>query len=209
MYKVLKYSEYAIWRYLHSPIYDLYHGNCTDYSCMLSMRSKRDTLISRWHSILTFPVKRTSAKIPDVSSGCPHQRGDPLPAVGITMAPLLQWRHNERYGVSNHQPHVCLLNRLFKVPIKENIKVRGLPRWPVNSPHKWPSTRKMFPFDYVIMVRWFLHNRNVWYHEIIYCICSYPFHSWQVLLQRAAVTPVIYIYVYIYIHIYMGYRNRN
>ena len=24
-------------------------------------------------------------------------------------------------------------------------------RWPVNSPHKWPVTRKMFPFDNVIM----------------------------------------------------------
>ena len=29
--------------------------------------------------------------------------------------------------------------------------VRGIHRWPVNSPHKWPLTRKMFPFDYVIM----------------------------------------------------------
>ena len=30
--------------------------------------------------------------------------------------------------------------------------VRGIHRWPVNSPHKWPVTRKMFPFDEVIMV---------------------------------------------------------
>ena len=29
--------------------------------------------------------------------------------------------------------------------------VRGFHRWPVNSPHKWPVTRKMFPFDDVIM----------------------------------------------------------
>ena len=29
--------------------------------------------------------------------------------------------------------------------------VRGIHRWPVNSPHKWPVTRKMFPFDHVIM----------------------------------------------------------
>ena len=27
----------------------------------------------------------------------------------------LEWRHNGRYGVSNHQPHDCVLNRLFKV----------------------------------------------------------------------------------------------
>ena len=31
--------------------------------------------------------------------------------------------------------------------------VRGIHRGPVNSPHKWPVTRKMFPFDYVITPR--------------------------------------------------------
>ena len=37
--------------------------------------------------------------------------------------------HNERNGVLNHQPPDCLLNRLFKAQIKENIKV---PRhWPL------------------------------------------------------------------------------
>ena len=30
--------------------------------------------------------------------------------------------------------------------------VRVIHRGPVNSPHKWPVTRKMFPFDDVIMV---------------------------------------------------------
>ena len=29
--------------------------------------------------------------------------------------------------------------------------VRGIHRWPVNTPHKWPVMRKMFPFDNVIM----------------------------------------------------------
>ena len=31
------------------------------------------------------------------------------------------------------------------------VFVWGIHRWPVNSPHKWPVTRKMFPFDDVIM----------------------------------------------------------
>ena len=52
-------------------------------------------------------------------------------------------------------------SRLFTQPfiraqIKENIKA---PRhWPLcgNSPHKWPVMRKMFPFDDVIMVHWYL-----------------------------------------------------
>ena len=29
--------------------------------------------------------------------------------------------------------------------------VQGMNQWPVNSPHKGPVTRKMFPFDDVIM----------------------------------------------------------
>ena len=35
--------------------------------------------------------------------------------------------------------------------------VRGIHQGPVNSPHKWPVTRKMFPFDDVIM-RQFTHK---------------------------------------------------
>ena len=30
--------------------------------------------------------------------------------------------------------------------------VWGIHRWPVNSPHKWPVTQKIFPFDDVIMI---------------------------------------------------------
>ena len=30
--------------------------------------------------------------------------------------------------------------------------VRGIHRWPVNSPHKGPVTRRIFPFDDVIMI---------------------------------------------------------
>ena len=30
--------------------------------------------------------------------------------------------------------------------------VRGIHRSPVNSPHKWPVTREMFPFGDVIMI---------------------------------------------------------
>ena len=71
---------------------------------------------------------------------------------------LLQWRHNGRDSVLNHQPHDCLLNRLFRRRSKKTSKlrvtgfVRGIHRGPVNSTHKWPVTRKMFPFDDVIIV---------------------------------------------------------
>ena len=38
----------------------------------------------------------------------------------------LQWRHNGRDDVSNHQPHNCLLNRLFRCRSKKTPKLRVL-----------------------------------------------------------------------------------
>ena len=35
----------------------------------------------------------------------------------------LQWRHNERNGVLNHQPHDCLINRLFRRRSKKTSKL--------------------------------------------------------------------------------------
>ena len=45
-----------------------------------------------------------------------------------------QWRHNGINGVSNHQPHLCLLNCLFRRRSKKTPKLRvtGLCAW--NSP---------------------------------------------------------------------------
>ena len=39
--------------------------------------------------------------------------------------------------------------------------VREIHRGPVNFPHKWPVTRKMFPFDDVIMHIIYLHNQLI------------------------------------------------
>ena len=36
----------------------------------------------------------------------------------------LQWRHDERYGISNHQPCDCLLDRLFRRTTKKIPKLR-------------------------------------------------------------------------------------
>ena len=78
------------------------------------------------------------------------------------------WRHNVHDGVSNHQPHGCLLTRLFKRRSKKTSKLRvtGLCVWnspgPVNSPHKGPVTRNMFPFDDAIMRR----NQSMFYNII-------------------------------------------
>ena len=57
------------------------------------------------------------------------------------------WCQNGRDGVSNHQHHDCLINRLFRCKTKNQSSaslafVRGIHRWPVHSPHKWPVTTR-------------------------------------------------------------------
>ena len=47
--------------------------------------------------------------------------------------------------------------------------VREIHRGPVNFPHKWPVTRKMFPFDDVIMSKCHLQNRGNFAHA---CECQ-------------------------------------
>ena len=63
----------------------------------------------------------------------------------------LQWRHNGHDSVSNHQPHECLLNRLFRRRSEKTSKLRVTGLCAGNSPRKCPVTRKIFPFDDVIM----------------------------------------------------------
>ena len=47
---------------------------------------------------------------------------------------LLRWRRNERDGVSNHQPHDCLLKRLFGRRSKKASKLRVTGLCVGNSP---------------------------------------------------------------------------
>ena len=90
----------------------------------------------------------------------------------------LRWRHHEHDSVSNHQPHHCLLNRLLRADQRKHQSsaslafVRGIHQGPVNSPHKWPVTRKMFPFDDVIMT--ILHYRNLHSHDCLIVIMGIP-----------------------------------
>ena len=46
----------------------------------------------------------------------------------------LQWRHNGHSGVSDHQPHDCLLNRLFRRRSKKTSKLRVTGLCAGNSP---------------------------------------------------------------------------
>ena len=58
----------------------------------------------------------------------------------------LRWRHNGLDSVSNHQPHHCLLSRLFGRTSRKHQSsaslafVRGIHRGPVNFPAHWMAS---------------------------------------------------------------------
>ena len=98
----------------------------------------------------------------------------------------LRWRHNGHNGISNHQPHHRLLNRFSGADQRKHQSsallafVRRIHRWPVNSPHKGPVTRKIFRFDDVIMRCRCFHKLDVWskvYLRICCAMCSILLYS--------------------------------
>ena len=97
---------------------------------------------------------------------------------------VLQWRQNEHDGVSNHRRFDCLLNRLFRPRSMKASKLRLTGLCEGNSPvigefpHKGPITRKMFPFDDVIMNmnHYFRVNSfltNIFFHSLLICSSQY------------------------------------
>ena len=111
----------------------------------------------------------------------------------------IQWRHNERDGVSNHQPRDCLLNLLSRRRSKETSKLRATGLCKGNStvtddfPAQRASNMEMFPFDDIIMqafrppgvnaeARKFRGNRSMPWLLITWLLASpghqQPWHWW-------------------------------
>ena len=82
---------------------------------------------------------------PQVTEGFPSQRvhyGDVIMGATASQITSLTIVYSTVYSGGDQRKHQSSASLAF---------VRGINRWPVNSPHKWPVTRKMFPFDDVIM----------------------------------------------------------
>ena len=72
-----------------------------------------------------------------------------------------QWRHNDQYGVSNHQPYDCLLNRLMKRRSKKASKLCVTGLCVGNSPvtGEFPAQKASNAENVSI---WWRHH--VWFH---------------------------------------------
>ena len=75
-------------------------------------------------------------------------------------AKSLHWCHNEHDCVSNHQPHDCLINRLFKHRWKKTLKLRATGLCEGNSPvtGEFP-TQRTSNAEYVSI--WWRHHVNI------------------------------------------------
>ena len=69
----------------------------------------------------------------------------------------LHWRHNDHGGVSNHQPHDCLLNRLFRRRSKKTSKLCVTGLCAGNSPltGEFPAQRASYAENVSI---WWRHH---------------------------------------------------
>ena len=109
----------------------------------------------------------------------------------ITSITIVQWTVYSDADERKHQSSVSL------------AFVWGIHRGPVNSPHKWPVTRKMFPFHDVIM-KWYQGriSHSVYEHLIQNAFCCNFYSDDKIMPQictrhdSLAIIRSIYIYTY-------------
>ena len=80
----------------------------------------------------------------------------------------LQWRHNSNNKldvVSNHQPHDCLLNQVFRRRSKETSKLRVTGLCVGNSPVTGEFPTQMASNEENISI-WWRHHVSVWVEQL-------------------------------------------
>ena len=75
----------------------------------------------------------------------------------------LRWRHNERDGVPNHQPHDCLLNCLFRRRSKKTWKLCVTGLCAGNSPGTGEFTAHMASNAGNVSILWRHHEISPWF----------------------------------------------
>ena len=73
-----------------------------------------------------------------------------------------QWRHNGRDGVLNHQPHDCLLNRLFRRRSKKTSKLRVTGLWAGNSTGTGEFPSQMASNAENVSIWWRHYDKEPW-----------------------------------------------
>ena len=94
----------------------------------------------------------------------------------------LQWRHNRRDSVSNHQPHHCLLNGLFRRRSKKISKLRVTGLCAGNSPGTGEFPAQMASNAENVSI-WWRHNGHT--HMCKHRCSTYWFRKLHVSVHDA------------------------
>ena len=124
--------------------------------------------VSPWHGVM-IRKKKDIQRIPlfyygTVMTDLGYQRD---------LAPISRWSHYNDVIMGTIASQITNLTIVYSTVYSDaDLRkyqssaslafVRGIHRRPVNSPHKWPVTRKMFPFDDVIMHYKKNDDQNLW-----------------------------------------------
>ena len=115
-------SRHALLSRLCWPFIQLICGKCFHDQCNLITNESHEKLLIA----ITTDFRHKASNVMRCWVSCF--------AIKATTEFSLQWRHNERDVVSNHQPHNCLLNRLFRRRSKKTSKLRVTGLCEGNSP---------------------------------------------------------------------------
>ena len=121
-----------------------------EQSCNLYLKILKVLFIYLFYIFIRQPIQYSSAKHLIIKSFLPYLNGcdatfhytDVIMSTKASQITSLTIVYSTVYSGADQRKHQSSASLAF---------VRGIHRWPVNSQHKRPVTRKIFPFDDVIM----------------------------------------------------------
>ena len=91
----------------------------------------------------------------------------------------LWWRHNDHDSVSNHQPHECLFNRLFRRRSKKTSKLRVTGLCVGNSQRASYAKKVSIWWRHNEILAWPRLWENWWLHPVFLSTLKQPYCEWR------------------------------
>ena len=124
----------------HPMFHSFYHLDYLTKHPVLDWESSCTETLNR--ACGTVAITETTILVPSRLCEVTQHYDDVIMGTMASQMTSLTFVYSTVYSGADQRKHQSSASLVF---------VRGIHRGPVNSPHKWPVTRKMFPFDDVIM----------------------------------------------------------
>ena len=138
-----------------SSISDTVYVKCHYFKHRCCLYLQQNTIF-QWHEVILidwFQLPFTC----DLLTTCPGYKYLKRGNMVFVERNRLRWRHNDHAGVSNHQPHGCLLNRLFRRKSKKTSKLRVTGLCAGNSPGTGEFPAQMASYAENVSICWRHH----------------------------------------------------